>query len=131
MASRLRSHNLTSGRAGTPADNGAEADNPFPYGWRYVTKRGSNGRVEFQEIPLTLADVLHPKEADVIPETPRHEKERRYLTDVFGTRGGRRKGYRVYSDRLIDWDIPGWKPIAPDVTVFDRMRSEPDVTRGI
>jgi Uma2 family endonuclease len=131
MASRLRSQTLTNGRAATPAVNGAEPDNPFPYGWRYVIKNGANSSVEFEQIPLTLADVLHPKEGDVIPETPRHEKERRYLTDVLETRRSRRKGYHVFSDQLVDWGIPGRKPIAPDVTAFDRLRSEPDATQGI
>ena len=31
-------------------------EDPFRYGWRYVEKKGSNGRVEFEQIPLTLED---------------------------------------------------------------------------
>jgi hypothetical protein len=33
-------------------------------------------------VPLTLEDVLHPQEDDVIPERSFHELIRRYLTDI-------------------------------------------------
>src|SRR5438046_10546954 len=89
-----------------PRPNGKPA-NPFAYGWRYVTRLLPNGRKDLDRIPLTLEDVLHPREGDVIPEAPRHELERDYLAGVFRTRRGRRRGFWVFSDCLIDWGIAG------------------------
>jgi Uma2 family endonuclease len=46
------------------------------------------------------------------------------------TRRGRRRGFYVFSDCLIDWGVRRLKPSSPDVSVFDRVRTEPDLTKG-
>jgi hypothetical protein len=40
-------------------------EDPFPYGWRYVTIQ-RNGEEELLQVPLTLDDVLHPEEEDFV-----------------------------------------------------------------
>src|SRR5436189_111756 len=77
------------------------------YGWRYRRHEKPDGIVELEEVPLTLEDVLHPLENDVIPEQPFHEQERGYLSGVFRTRLSRLTGGLVLSDCLVDWGVPG------------------------
>src|SRR5271167_696158 len=51
----------------------------FAYGWRYVARPGRNGRTEWARIPLTLEDVLHPQEADVLVPGDPHADDCTYL----------------------------------------------------
>jgi colicin import membrane protein len=115
----------------SPTPPGAPpADNPYYYGWRYVNHRRPDGTVEVEQVPLTLEDVLHPQEEDVIPEIPRHEMERGYLAGVFRTRlRGLSRGL-VFSDCLVDWGVEGVRNLSPDVSVFEDVQQEPDLTRG-
>src|SRR5258708_3626900 len=45
-----------------------EAPDPFRFGWRYLRKKRADGREVSVQVPLTLDDVLHPREGDHIPE---------------------------------------------------------------
>ena len=85
------------------------------YGWRLVTQTGPDGRLIYTEIPLTLEDVLHPQEGDVIPENTQHDAERNYLAGVARARVAGRGDALVLSDCLIDWGVPGVRPLAPDL----------------
>ena len=63
------------------------ADQPeFPYGWREVQRALPDGSVEFDRIPLTLEDVLHPQEGDV---GQRRIARAAYLGQAFVDRGRR------------------------------------------
>src|SRR5262245_45597129 len=64
----------------------APASDPFRYGWRYVRRTLPDGTETLEQVPLTLRDVLHPQEDDVIPENSQHEGHRRYFHDVFKRR---------------------------------------------
>ena len=45
----------------TPGLDGAGGrPDPYRYGWRYVCRPGANGRKVWEQVPLTLEDVLHP-----------------------------------------------------------------------
>jgi Uma2 family endonuclease len=105
---------------GEPEPAASAAADRFRYGWRYVKPGQANGDEE-DRIPLTLEDVLHPQEGDVIPEKPTHESDRRYLSDVLKQRTAG-KGL-VLSDCLIDWNVEGIRNHSPDITFF------PGVTR--
>jgi colicin import membrane protein len=106
-------------------------DNPFYYGWRYINRHLPDGRVTVEQVPLTLEDVLHPQEDDVIPERPRHEIERGYLAAVFRTRlPGLDRG-AVFSDCLVDWGVEGIGNHSPDVSVFEKVQQPPDPDQGI
>jgi Uma2 family endonuclease len=102
-------------------------DDPFRYGWRFVRVPGGT---ETEQVPLTLEDVLHPQEGDVIPERSVHEKERRHFTDIVSSRHLEPPLYHVTSDCLVDLDRPGLDPVAPDVAVFVGLRKEPDLKAG-
>ncbi len=93
--------------------------NPFPYGWRYVTRTRPDGTAEVDMVPLTLLDVLHPQEGDQIPEDSRHERHRRHFQNVFETRLAPQANLLCLSDCLIDWDreVRGH---SPDLIVLER-----------
>jgi Uma2 family endonuclease len=116
-------------RQGAAPDDSAA--NPFRYGWRYVKRQGSDGTVELKQVPLTLEDVLHPQEEDVIPERPIQEQERGDVARVFRSRLHRLRGGLVLSDCIIDWNVPGLGHHSPDVSVFERLRRQPDSNLGI
>jgi len=97
---------------------------PF-YGWRYVERRGPDGNVYTEEVLLTLEDVLHPQEDDVIPENTVHEAERRYLSDIFHARESRLEAGLVLSDCLVDWGVEGIKNHSPDISVFAGVKVRP------
>ena len=54
---------------------------PFRYGWRYVRVEHPDGTVSFDQIPLTLEDVLHPEVGDFIVQTDGRDSDLNYLKD--------------------------------------------------
>jgi Uma2 family endonuclease len=102
---------------------------PFRYGWRYVTQTGPDGQCIDTEIPLTLEDVLHPLEGDVIPENTQHDLERTYLAIVARARVAGRDDALILSDCLIDWGVPGVRPMSPDLAPVFGVR-DPERRRG-
>src|SRR6516165_6986877 len=74
----------------------------FPYGWRYV-RRGDT----LEQVPLTLEDVLHPQEGDVIPGNTQHDDDCFYLKYVFSLRPLSPPFGLVTHDLLINWGVPG------------------------
>jgi Uma2 family endonuclease len=103
----------------------------YPYGWRYVTRRQADGGEVIEEVALTLEDVLHPQEGDVIPESPLHESDCRYLADVFATRPLSPPVTLVTRDLLVNWGVPGIRNHSPDVAVFVELDREPDPGAGV
>jgi Uma2 family endonuclease len=77
------------------------------------------------EVPLTLDDVLHPEEGDVIPESSLHGDERAYLRNVIAQRFTRKQRARVFIDCLINWGVPGLRSHSPDVSAFNHV-AEPE-----
>ncbi len=106
------------------------AVNAFRYGWRFVPRALPDGRTDLEKVALTLEDVLHPKEGDVIPERTLHEKERAYLAGVFRSRPPAEPIGHVTSDCLIDWGVEELRDTSPDVAVFAGLRQEPDLNAG-
>jgi hypothetical protein len=95
----------------------------FPYGWRYV-RRGDT----LEQVPLTLEDVLHPREGDVIPENTVHALDCRYLAEVFATRPLSPPVGLVTDDLIIDWGVAGIGNHSPDVAVFVGLSHDPGQT---
>jgi Uma2 family endonuclease len=106
------------------SSTGPPPDDPFRYGWRYVQRTLPDGGIEFDQVPLTLEDVLHPQEDDVIPENTQQERDRRYLTSVFEKRYVHDPHTLTLSDCLIDWGIRGLRAHSPDVTVLEGVRTK-------
>jgi Uma2 family endonuclease len=80
-------------------------------------------------VPLTLEDVLHPKEDDVIPERPLQEQARGDLARIFRSRLPQ-DTWLVLSDCIVDWGVPGIGNHSPDVSVFADLKVRPDPERG-
>ena len=106
----------------------AQDTNPFPYGYRYLQRPGTNGDVVHDQVPLTLEDVLHPLEDDVISENTDHNNERDYIKRACRSRLRRRTGALVMSDCIIDWDHPTIRPMSPDVSVIFEV-ADPQLRR--
>src|SRR6266481_408588 len=101
----------------TPPPPPPGEDKPF-YGWRYLNRVRPDGKVEVEKVLLTLEDVLHPQEDDVIPENSVHEAERRYLSDLCHARQHRLDQGLVFSDCIVDWGVAGLGNHSPDISVF-------------
>jgi colicin import membrane protein len=94
---------------------------PYRYGWRYVRQTRSDGTEAFDQVPLTLEDV-HPEVGDFIVQTDPHDSDRAYLKAVFKARLNDDRSAAVLSDCRVDWNIPGVRPLGPDVAVFFGVR---------
>ncbi len=110
----------------TPPD-----DNPFRYGWRFVRRLGPHGREDWEQVPLSLEDVLHPQEGDTIPENSVHSGERAYLYSVYGQRLPAGAGNLVLSDTLVNWGVPGIRNHSPDISVFTDLQRPPPERIGV
>ncbi len=97
----------------------------FRYGWRSVKRILTDGTEAWDEVPLTLDEVLHPQEDYVISENTIHEPERGHLAGAFRTRLSRLHNGHVFSDCIIDWDVPGLGNHSPDISVFEDVRGLP------
>ena len=95
---------------------------PFRYGWRYVRITRPDGTEALEQVPLTLEDVLHPELGDFIVQTDGHDNDRAYLKSVFKARLSRNRTAAVLSDCRVDWNVPGIRPLGPDVAVFFGVR---------
>lgn len=73
-------------------------------------------------MPLTLEDVLHPLTGDFIVQTDAHDTDVAYLKAVSRSRLADEPAMVVLSDCRVDFNIPGVKPLGPDVAVFSGLR---------
>jgi colicin import membrane protein len=89
----------------------------FRYGWRYV-RRVSNGEEEWERVPLTEEDVLHPQMEDYVMQSDGHYRICHYLYAVLRARMQRIPGGLVLHDVGVEWGVPGMKGHAPDLVVF-------------
>src|SRR4051794_5938465 len=86
---------------------------PYRYGWRYVRVVAPDGSEIFDQVPLTLEDVLFPQVGDFIVQTRRHNSDVRYLGDVFEAQLAAEPSAVVISDCRVDWNLPGVRPLGP------------------
>jgi len=114
----------------TPPPPTLNQPSQFPYGWRYLKRTLPDGSIELDQVPLTLEDVLHPQEEDVIPMRSLHEMECSYLAAVVRSRDLGPPIVYVTADLLIDWGVPDLRNHSPDVGVFVGLRQEPDLNKG-
>jgi colicin import membrane protein len=97
-------------------------DDPFRYGWRWIKRPQPDGTEEFEQVPLTLEDLLHPEEDDFIVQTSDHQDWCRYLADVFAARVAADPTAVVLFDVRVAWDVPGLRAHGPDVAVYFGVR---------
>ncbi|MBL8794585.1 MAG: Uma2 family endonuclease [Planctomycetia bacterium] len=102
---------------------------PFRYGWRYVRNERPDGSVEFDQVPLTLEDVLHPQDGDVLPQNTPHDRDWTYLGEVLRGQVADDPTALITSDLIIVWDVPGLKHHSPDLGVIFGVR-DPQAKRS-
>ncbi len=98
----------------------------FDYGWRDVEKTLANGRVEWERVPLTLEDVLHPQYGDVHVLSKPHNVDCKYLADVLEARLSENPRAVVLSDTGIYWDDPKLRHHSPDIAVILGVKRQKD-----
>ena len=103
-----------------------DESDPFRYGWRYVKVRGPDGTETFDQVPLTLEDVLFPETGDFIVQTDLHDTDSSYLKAVFNARLAGKPQAVAVSDCRVDWNLPGVRPLGPDVAVFFGIKRRKD-----
>jgi hypothetical protein len=106
---------VTTGR--TPQPPSEEAD-PYRYGWRCVRIEKPHGTVKFNQVPLTLEDVLFPEDGDFIVQSRIHGDDRDYLKCVLRYRLSGDPHAEVLSNIGVDWNLPGVRPLCADIAVF-------------
>lgn len=95
----------------------ATARDPFRFGWRYLRRERPDGTTEFEQVPLTLEDVLHPEEEDFIVQSDTHQRWCRYLADVLEAQIAPDPKAVVLSDCRIAWGVPGLRAHGADLAV--------------
>jgi Uma2 family endonuclease len=90
----------------------------FKYGYREIQVKGSDGDIEYERVPLTLEDVLHPQFGDVHVLSDAHGDDCLYLRDVLKSRYQDDPSVVVFYDVGIFWDIPGLEHHSPDVSLI-------------
>jgi Uma2 family endonuclease len=99
---------------------------PFRYGWRYVRGKAADGSETFEQIPLTLEDVLFPETGDFIVQTDGHSNDVAYLKVVFKARLVDEPTAVVVNDCRVDWNLRGVRPLGPDIAVFVGVKEYKD-----
>lgn len=77
---------------------------PFAIGWRDVKRQLPDGRTIIEQVPLTLEDALHPQEGDTILQNTVHNRDWRYLQDVFERRLAGDAHAVVLGDCKVLWE---------------------------
>jgi Uma2 family endonuclease len=106
----------------TPGIPDTREPDPFRYGWRYVRQELPDGSAAIVQEPLTLEDVLHPREGDQVTHSDAHQRRRRYLCNVFEAQLSADPTAVVLDDVRIAWDLPDLKPHGPDIMVILGVR---------
>lgn len=100
---------------------GASPD-PYRYGWRYVRRELPGGDYTYDQIPLTLQDVLHPQEQDFIVHSDAHQRFCIYLHNVLTSHLAADPSTVVLHDVRVAWDVPDLQPHGPDIAVILGVR---------
>lgn len=108
----------------TPAPDagGARPPDPYRYGWRYIERQGADGSLQIEQAPLTLEDVLHPREGDQVTHSEAHQRRCIYLYDVFRARLAADPTAVVLQDVRVAWDVPDLGAHGPDIAVVLGVR---------
>ena len=103
---------------------GSHEEPDFRYGWRYVC-RISNGHEDWERVPLTEEDVLHPQMGDYVVQNHFHQSLCLYLATVLQSHMQHIPGGLVLNDVRVEWGVPGLKGHAPDLTVLAEVWDPP------
>ena len=109
-------------RAEPSAPEGRDEDEASRYGWRFVRRVQGNGTEVIDPIPLTLEDLLYPEEGDFVVHEPVHTRDFIYCQSTLETHYASQPDVVVLGDCRVDWDVPGVRPLGPDILVLFEVR---------
>jgi Uma2 family endonuclease len=113
---------MTQAVAERSAPAATEQVDPFFYGWRFVRRTLPDGNETLEQVALTADDVLHPQEDDFVVQSDDHQRICAYLYDVLRGRFKDDPGAVVLHDTLVAWDVPGLRPLSPDIAMIFGVR---------
>jgi len=93
-------------------------ETPYPYGWRYLPRMMADGHITWDKIALTLEENLHPEEDDYLMPRPPHSKNTKYIGSAVEIVVKDDPTAFVSDDLNVDLNLPGVKPVRPDIAVF-------------
>lgn len=111
-------------------ENSPPPPDSFRFGWRDVKQIDPDGSEQWVQVPLTPADLLHPRRGYVTPQTAWHSDDRIYLANTLQWRLSGNPRMLVLSDCLVNWGVRGLGHPSPDISVFDNVR-DPERDRWI
>ncbi|MCE7986207.1 MAG: Uma2 family endonuclease [Caldilinea sp. CFX5] len=94
----------------------------FRFGWRTRPRITPEGKVEYERIPLTAYDILHPQEGDFRVHNDEHHLFCRYLDNVISAQVADIPGAVVLHDTRIAWDVPNLDAHGPDIALIFGVR---------
>lgn len=109
-------------RADPGAQDRADGDDPFRYGWRYVRRVQPDGSEVIDQVPLSLEDLLYPEEDDFVVQEPVHTRDFLYCYSTLETFYATQPDVVVLGDCRVDWGVEGVRPLGPDIVVFFDVR---------
>ncbi len=95
---------------------------PYVYGWRYLKYTDMHGQMQYEHIPLTIEDILHPQEDDHRMHAYEHENICRYLGNVFQKQTSSDPQSVVLLDVRTAWDKQDLRPHTPDISVAFKVK---------
>ncbi|MDA1014089.1 MAG: Uma2 family endonuclease [Planctomycetota bacterium] len=96
------------------------------YGRRYLRRVDEHGEVTYDEVPLTLEDMLHPEEGDEHVSVPGHSRDCRRLYDGLTLHLPKDRTVVALDDCNVDLCLPGISGLRPDVAVLEVPRVPQD-----
>jgi Uma2 family endonuclease len=93
-------------------------EDPFPYGMRYVEVTDRHGRRDYEPVPLTRQENLHPRMDDKLIQGDPHYDDCAYLKMTLREHLAATPGVVVFSDLGIVWKRSDVRPHAPDCMVI-------------
>jgi colicin import membrane protein len=113
---------------GGEGEEGEESARPhldalFPYGWRYALRQQPDGTIDWEQVPLTLNDVLHPQLGDHVTQNDEHYRYCHYLYAVLRWYLRHDPSTVVLHDVPINWGVGKMKRHCPDIAVLHGVRT--------
>ncbi len=101
----------------TPIPRRFSSEDLAERGWRYELVTLADGTTDYEMVPLTDEEFLHPEEGYHLPNSTFHDRIIADIRDLLTRRYRDRPDVGVFSDLLIEWDVPDLKDHCPDVCV--------------
>ncbi len=97
---------------------------PYKYGWRYVKHTGKDGKIFFEQVPLTPYDILHPQEEDFQMHNLAHESIIRYISNACERQLVADPSAVILTDVRVAWKRADLKAHGPDIAVIFGVKTK-------